>query len=85
MIPLGLTAAAAAADSGLYKKVLGSGHNTATLIISNDQMENIVKIVKSFEDSRLLLKRASETIQNDIKKQKEGFLRMLLGTLGAIW
>ena len=50
LIPLGLTAAASAADAGIHKKILGSGHNT-TLIISNDEMEDILKIVKSLEDS----------------------------------
>ena len=61
------------------KKILGSGNTT--LIISNDEMENIIKIVKSLEDSGLLLKRVSETIQNEAKKQKEVFLSMLLSTL----
>ena len=46
-------------------------------------MKYIIKIVKSLEDSRLLLKGVSETIQNDAKEQKGGFLIMLLGTLGA--
>ena len=46
-------------------------------------MEDIMKIVKSLEDSCLLLKGVSETNQNEAKEQKEGFLRMLLGTLGA--
>ena len=63
------------------KKILGSG--TTTLIISNDEMKDIIRIVKSFKDSGLLLKGVSETIQNDAKEQKEGFLSMLLGTLGA--
>ena len=82
LIPLGLTAAASAADTGIHKKILGSGNNT-TLIISNDEMEDIIKIVKSLEDSGLLLKRVSETIQNKAREQKRGFLSMLLGTLGA--
>ena len=47
LIPLGLTAAASAADAGIHKKFLGSG--TTTLIISNDELEDIVKIVKSLE------------------------------------
>ena len=64
------------------KKIHGSGHNT-TLIISNDEMEDILKIVKFFEDSGLLLERVSETIKNEAKEQKGGFLSMLLGTLGA--
>ena len=54
LIPLGLTAAASATDAGVHKKILGSGHNT-TLIISNEEMENILKIVKSLENSGLLL------------------------------
>ena len=48
-IPLGLTTAASAADAGIHKKILGSGHNTTTLIISNDEMEDIIKIVKSLK------------------------------------
>ena len=62
LIPLGLTAAASAADAGIHKKILGSG--TTALIISNDEMENIIKIVKSFQDSGLLLKGIKDTIQN---------------------
>ena len=54
-----------------------------TLIISNDEMGDIIKIVKSLEDSGLLLKGITETVQNEVKEQKEGFLGMLLGTLGA--
>ena len=47
-------------------------------------MEDIVKIIKSLEDFGLLLKRVTETVQNEVKEQKRGFLSMLLGTLGAI-
>ena len=72
LIPLGLTAAALAADAGIHKKILGSG-NTTTLIISNDEMEDIIEIVNFLEDSGLLLKVASETIQNEAKEQP-GFL-----------
>ena len=54
-----------------------------TLIISNDEMGDIIKIVKSLEDSGLLLKGVTETVQNEVKEQKGGFLSMLLGTLGA--
>ena len=81
LIPLGLTAAASAADAGIHKKILGSG--TTTLIISNDEMDDLIKIVKSLEHSGLLLKGVTETVQNEIKEQKGGFLSMLLGTLGA--
>ena len=46
-------------------------------------MKDIIKIVKSLEDSGLLLKGVTETVQNEVKEQKGGFLSMLLGTLGA--
>ena len=46
-------------------------------------MNDIIKIVKSLEDSGLLLKGVTETVQNEVKEQKGGFLSMLLGTLGA--
>ena len=59
------------------------GSGTTALIISNDEMDDILKIVKSLEDSGLLLKRVSETIQHEAKEQRGGFLSMLLGTLGA--
>ena len=81
LIPLGLTAEAPAADVEMHKKILGS--RTITQIISNEEMEEIMKIVKYLEDSDLLLKGVSETIQNEAKEQKAGFLSMLLGTLGA--
>ena len=61
--------------------MLGSG--TTTLIISNDEMNDILEIVKSLENSGLLLKGVSETIQHEAKEQRGGFLSMLLGTLGA--
>ena len=83
LIPLGLTAAASADDAGIHKKILGSDHDNTTLIISNDVMDDILKIVKSLEDSGVLLKGVSETIQHEAKEQRGGFLSMLLGTLGA--
>ena len=46
-------------------------------------MKDIIEIVKSLEDSGLLLKGVTETVQNEVKEQKGGFLSMLLGTLGA--
>ena len=54
-----------------------------TLIISNDEIEDIIKIVQSLEDSGLLLKGITETVPNEVKEQKGRFLSMLLGTLGA--
>ena len=84
LVPLGLAAAALATDAGIHKKTLGPGHNNnTTLIISNDEMDGILEIVKSLEDSGILLKGVSETIQNEAKEQRGGFLSMLLGTLGA--
>ena len=65
----------------LKKKIVGSG--TTTLIISNDGIDDILKIVKSLENSGILLKGVSETIQHEAKEQRGGFLGMLLGTLGA--
>ena len=61
--------------------MLGSG--VTTLIISNDEMNYILKIVKSLENSGLLLKGGSETIQHEAKEQRRGFLSVSLGTLGA--
>ena len=60
-----------------------SGSGNTTLIISNEDMEDLIKIVKSFEDSGLLLEGVTELVQNEVKEQKGGFLSMLLGTLGA--
>ena len=92
LISLGLTAAASAVNAGIYNKILGSGHNrpsssashkTTTLIISNSEMNDIIKMVKSLEDSGLLLKGVTKIAQNEVKEQKGGFLSMLLVTLGA--
>ena len=74
---------ASAADAGIHKKIFESGNNATTLIISNNKMEGIIEIVKSLEDSCFLLKVVTETVQNNVKEQKERFLSMLLGTLGA--
>ena len=54
------------------KKILGSGNTT--LIISNNEMEGIIKIVKSLEDFRLSLKGVTETVLNEVKNKKEDFL-----------
>ena len=65
LIPQGLTAAASAADAGIHTKILGSGHNrssSTTLIISNNEMEDIIKIALSLKDSALLLKGVTETV-----------------------
>ena len=78
LIPLGLTAAASATDSAIHKKMFGSG--TTTLIIFNEEMNGIMKMIKSLEETGLLIKGVSETIENEVKQQKRGFLGMLLGS-----
>ena len=81
LAPLGTIAAAAALDAGIQKRIHGSG--TTTLIISHEQMNDIMKIVQALEDSNILLKGVTKTIKNETKEQKGGFLSMLLDTLGA--
>ena len=85
LIPLELTAAAAATDAAIHKNMFGSG--TTTLIISDDKMNDIIKIVKSLEESGLLIKRVSETIKNKAKEKKRricwNVIRHLGATLGA--
>ena len=71
LIPLGLTAAASATDAGIHKKMLRSG--TTKLIISNEEMNDIMKIIKSLEESGLSIKGISKTIKNEAKEQKEDF------------
>ena len=81
LVPLGLTAATSAKDVAIHKKMFESG--TTTLIISNEEMNDIMKIVKSLEESGFLIKGVSKTIKNEAKEQKGGFLSMLLGSLDA--
>ena len=89
LIPLGLTAAASATDAAINNKMFGSGRHPSdlakkiTLIISNEEMNNIMKLVKSLEESGLLIKGVSKTVKNEAKEQKGRFLGMLLGFLGA--
>ena len=68
------TAVASAIDAGVQKKIHGSG--TTTLIIPNEEMNDIMKIVQALEDSNTLLKRVTKTIEKEIKEQKGGFLSM---------
>ena len=79
LVPLGITAAASAIDAWIQKKIHGSG--TPTLIISNEEIIDVLKIVQALEDSNILLKGVTKTIKNDKKEQKGGFLNVLLGTL----
>ena len=80
LAPLDLTAAMSAIDGSIQKKIHGSG---VKLIIEQEDMQDIIKIIKELENSDILLKGVSKTIENQIKEQRGGFLCMLLGTLGA--
>ena len=62
---LGITAAASAIDAGIQKKIHGSG--TTTLIISNEEMNGIMKIAQALEDSNILLKGVTKAIKNETK------------------
>ena len=81
LAPLGITAAASAIDAGTQKKIHGSG--TTTLIISNEEINDIMQIVQALEDCNILLKGITKTIKNETKEREGGFLSMLLGTLGT--
>ena len=80
LAPLGLTTAMSAIDGSIQKKIHGSG---IKLIIGEEDMQDIIKIIKELENSDILLKGVSKTIENEIKEQRGGFLTMFLGTLGA--
>ena len=80
-MPLGSTAAASPTDTTIHKKMFGSV--TTILIISNEEVNEIMKTIKSVEESGLLIKGVRETSKNASKKQKREFLSMLLGTLGT--
>ena len=80
LAPLRITAASVI-DTGIHKKIHGSG--TTTLIISNEEMNDGMKIDQALEYSNILLKGITKGIENETKEQKQGFLGMLLGTLGA--
>ena len=79
-MPLDLTAAMSAIDGSIQKKIHGLG---VKLIIEQEDMIDIMKIIKALENSGNLLKGVSKTIKNETKEQRGGFLSMLLGTLGA--
>ena len=80
LAPLGLTAGMSAIDGSIQKKIHGSG---IKLIIEEEDMKDIMKIIEALENSGILLKGVSKTIENETKEQRGGFLSMLLGTLGA--
>ena len=80
LAPLGLTVAISEIDGSIQKKIHGSG---IKLIIEEEDMKDIMKIIEALENSGILLKGDSKTIENETKEQRGGFLSMLLGTLGA--
>ena len=80
LAPLGLTAAMSAVDGSIQKKMRGEG---VKLVIEQEDMNDIMKIIEALENSGILLKEVTKTIENDTKEQRGGFLSMLLGTLGA--
>ena len=80
LAPLGLTAAMSAIDGRIQKTIHGSG---VKLIIEQEDMNDTIKIIEALENSGILLKGVSKTIENETKEQRGGFLSMLLGTLGA--
>ena len=77
---LGLTGAMSAIHGSIQKKIHGWG---VKLIIEQEGMKDIMKIIKVLENSGILLKGISKTIKNETKEQRDGFFSMLLGTLGA--
>ena len=80
LAPLGLTAAMSAIDGSIQKKIHGSG---VKLIIEQEDMNDIMKIIEALENSGILLRGKTKTIENETKEQRGGFLGMLLGTLGV--
>ena len=80
LAPLGLTAAMSAIDGSIQKKIHGSG---VKLIIEQEDMNDIMKIIETLKNSDILLKRVTKAIENETKEQRGGFLGILLGTLGA--
>ena len=89
LIPLGLKTAASASDTAIHENMFGSGRPSDLaswrniLIFSNEEMNDILKRIKSPEESELLIKTFSKTIKNEAKEQKEGFLGMLWDILSA--
>ena len=79
---LGLTAVVSATDAAINKKILGFGNHT-TLIISNDDLNDLLEVLKSIEKNDILLDGITETVKNEVNEEKGGLLSMLLGILGA--
>ena len=90
LIPLALSAGMSAADAAIQKKLYGSDCPSdlallkTALIISNEELEDKKKIVKSLQESGLLIKRINKKFKNETKVQKGRFFLMLLGALATI-
>ena len=76
LAPLGITAATLAIDAGIQRKIHGSGNTT--LITSNEEMNDIIKIIQTLEDSNILIKEVTKTIKNETKKQKGRFFKYVI-------
>ena len=86
-IPLGLTDTASTVDAGIHKTIIVPGRlselerQTKKLIISDEEMNDILKIIESFEESSLLMKGVTKTIENETKEQSANNIGILLTTL----
>ena len=78
LAPLGITAAASAIDAGIHRKSYGSGTTT-----SNKEINDIIKIVQTHENSNILPERVTKAAKTEIREQRGGFLKTLVGTLGS--
>ena len=81
LAPLGLIASMSAIDGSIQKKIYGSG---VKLIIEEEDMNDIMKIIEALKNSGILLKGVSKMIENETKEKRGGFLSMLLGTLELV-
>ena len=76
LAPLGITAATLAIDAGIQRKIHGSGNTT--LITSNEEMNDIIKIIQTLEDSNILINGVTKTIKNETKEQKGRFFKYVI-------
>ena len=88
-VRLGLMAAVSSRDAAIQKKILGSGHPSdlakrTTLVFLNEEIDDIIRIVKSLKDPGLLIQAVSGAVENEVKEQKGGYLGTLAATLGSI-
>ena len=76
LAPLGITAATLAIDAGIQRKIHGSGNTT--LITSNEEINDIIKIIQTLEDSNILIKEVTKKIKNETKEQKGRFFKYVI-------